>query len=222
MAARARAFHPIDPRGATLRLLVAASLGIVTWILVPSSIAPTTRALVAWDTGAFVLLVLAFWIIVRSDAEETKRRAAAHDPGRTAVWLIVIVATAFSLFAAALVFREVKFLPPVQARIHLALCVGAIIGSWCLAHTAFTLRYAHLYYRGGDKAGGIDIPGDLPPDDLDFAYFAFTIGMCFQVSDAAVSDRLVRRTVLVHALLSFGFNTVIVAFALNLFVGQLG
>ena len=68
---------------------------------------------------------------------------------------------------------------------------------------------------------GVEFPGGEPPDDLDFAYFAFTIAMCFQVSDATVSSRQIRHTVLAHALLAFAYNTVILALALNLIVGQL-
>jgi len=95
--------------------------------------------------------------------------------------------------------------------------------SWLVTHTAFTLRYAHLYYRGGPAdEGGLEFPGDDKPDDFDFAYFAFTIGMCFQVSDVAVTDRHIRRTALLHSLMSFAYNTVIIALVLNLVMGHLG
>jgi uncharacterized membrane protein len=94
--------------------------------------------------------------------------------------------------------------------------------SWLLTHAAFTLRYAHLYYRSGvDSEGGIELGGDDKPDDLDFAYFAFTIGMCFQVSDVTISNRLIRRTALLHALVSFAYNTGILAVVLNIVVSQL-
>lgn len=85
------------------------------------------------------------------------------------------------------------------------------------------LRYARLYYRDdGAGEGGLEFPGKEPPDDFDFAYFSFTIGMCFQVSDVSVSSRLIRRTVLVHSLVSFLYNTAILALALNLVFGRLG
>jgi uncharacterized membrane protein len=105
----------------------------------------------------------------------------------------------------------------------LILCVVTVIVSWCLTHTAFTLRYAHIFYRAGrDEEGGLNFPGKAKPDDLDFAYFAFTIGMCFQVSDVTVTTRTVRRTALAHALLSFAYNTVVLALVVNLIVGHLG
>jgi uncharacterized membrane protein len=46
--------------------------------------------------------------------------------------------------------------------------------------------------------------------------------MCFQVSDATISGRPIRRTALGHALLSFAYNTVILALSLNVIAGQLG
>lgn len=91
----------------------------------------------------------------------------------------------------------------------------AVVLSWVVTHTMFTLRYAHLYYGDGE-VGGLDFPGVEPPVDDDFAYFAFTIGMCFQVSDVVISSSRIRREALLHALLSFVYNTVILALSLNL------
>jgi uncharacterized membrane protein len=94
---------------------------------------------------------------------------------------------------------------------------------WALTHTAFALRYAHLYYReDAEGVGGVDFPGKGAPTYFDFAYLAFTIGMCFQVSDSAVTSPQIRRAVLLHALLSFVYNTAILAFVLNLVFGFAG
>ena len=98
-----------------------------------------------------------------------------------------------------------------------ALCVGTVALSWTLTHTAFTLRYAHLYYReDAEGIGGVEFPGGSMPSYMDFAYFAFTVGMCFQVSDVQVTSHQIRRAVLLHATLSFVYNTAILAFVLNL------
>jgi uncharacterized membrane protein len=102
-----------------------------------------------------------------------------------------------------------------------ALCLIAVGLAWTLTHTSYTLRYAHLFYRENDHEGGLEFPGRDEPDDFDFAYFAFTIGMTFQVSDVGVTSPLIRRTVLAHALLSFAYNTVIIALAINILAGFL-
>jgi uncharacterized membrane protein len=218
----ALAFHPLDPRSARQRLLLAISAGAAAWIAMPATVAMALRALVAWDAGALLLLSLAWWIIARADGEETQRRAAAEDPGRRLVYLVVVFAGVWSVVGAASVVHAAGADPDGGDALVLALSVATVVLSWLLTHTAFTLRYAHLYYRGGpDDEGGLDFPGDGKPDDFDFAYFAFTIGMCFQTSDVSVSDRSVRRTVLAHSLLSFAYNTLIVALVLNLVIGHL-
>jgi uncharacterized membrane protein len=220
----ARAFRPLDPRGSRMRLGVAALAGIAGWLLAPERLAVHTRALLAWDCAGAVLVGVAALIIFPADTGETKRRAASYDPGRGVVWFIVLAASAFSLFAAIVLMRQ----PHGTAKandLHVALCVVTVVMSWLATHSAFTLRYARMYYRDdgdGSPPGGIEFPGNQPPDDLDFAYFAFTLAMCFQVSDATISDRQIRRTALGHAALSFIYNTVILALVLNLVVGSLG
>jgi uncharacterized membrane protein len=89
--------------------------------------------------------------------------------------------------------------------------------AWLVTHTAFTLRYAHLYYREDREGiGGLEFPGGARPNYFDFAYFAFTIGMCFQTSDVCISSSQLRRAALLHALVSFAYNTLILALVLNL------
>jgi uncharacterized membrane protein len=183
----------------------------------------TTRIVAGWDVAALVLIALAWWIIARADAEETQRRAAAEDPGRTVVWVIVLLASAFSLFAGTVVLRRARALSPEASGPLVVLSLVAVAAAWVLTHTAYTLRYARLYYRDDEEGvGGLEFPGQHAPDDYDFAYFAFTIGMCFQVSDVTISSRTIRRHVLLHAVISFAYNTAILALALNLLFGIFG
>ena len=217
-----RAFHPLDPRAARMRLALATGVALVAWLVVPAQISAATRGLLAWDTGGLVLLGFATFIILRSDAAESRRRAAAYDPGRHLVWVVILAGSAVSLFAAAALIRHGHGGTPFLRGLHVILCIATVAISWLVTHSAFTLRYAHLYYRDADREGGIDLPGDEPLDDFDFAYFAFTIAMCFQVSDATISSQQIRRTALGQALLAFLYNTVILALALNLIVGEIG
>jgi uncharacterized membrane protein len=223
--AQARAFHPLDPRGARTRLVLATAVGLAAWVIVPGELSVMSRVLLAWDSAALVLLVFGWIIILRSDVRETRRRAAAYDPGRGVIWLLVLAASAFSLTAATVVLRNASGESALDGDLHVALCVATVVLSWLVTHTVFTLRYAHLFYRDGDgdgkSEGGIDFPGDEEPDDLDFAYFAFTIAMTFQVSDTEISGRAIRRLVLRHGLLSFAYNTVILALSLNVIAGKI-
>ncbi len=217
-----RAFRRYDPRQALGRVTVAVAAGLVasealrshTWEL---------RALAGWDIGGGVLLALAWILIARAAAAKTARLAAQEDPGRTTVWFLVLVASLVSLFAAAFVLHISKRQALVEETGLVALSLGAVALSWMLTHTGYTLRYAHLYYRDDEEGvGGLVFPGKRGPCYFDFAYFSFTIGMCFQTSDVTIDSPQMRATVLVHALLSFVYNTTILALALNLAFGMLG
>jgi uncharacterized membrane protein len=177
-----------------------------------------------WDAGGLVMLGLAWATISSSDAAMTRARAGADDPGRRTVYLLVTFTSFVTLLAATLVTRYVKAVAAAgEASLLAGLCLAAVTVSWGLTHTSFTLRYAHLYYReDGEGVGGITFGGEEPPSYFDFAYFAFTVGMCFQVSDVTVTSCTIRRTVLAHALLAFAYNTVILAFVLNLVFGAVG
>jgi uncharacterized membrane protein len=221
-----RAFDPFDLRQARARLLLAVILGAATTIgltLMPSGPGWAVRIVAGWDAAALVLLSLAWLIIWRADIEKTRFRAAAEDPGRNAVWGVVLMASTFSLFAAVVVLRRAKSMGAGDSALLVGLCMVAVVTAWSLTHTAYTLRYAHLYYRDDTTGeGGLTFPGDECPNYFDFAYFSFTVGMCFQVSDVVITSSAIRRAVLGHSLLSFAYNTAIVALALNLVFGLLG
>jgi uncharacterized membrane protein len=217
------AYHSFDPRQARGRLIIA-SLATVIGAMIPTrDFGWVMRCLVAFDTGVLTLLILAISVVIGTNVEETRRRAGSQDPGRTFIWLVVSLTSAVGLFAAAYVLRRADTLAPESPHLAVALSLTAVVGSWLLSHASYTLRYAHMYYRDeGDGEGGLQFPGDESPDDLDFAYFSYTIGMCFQVSDVTITSRTIRRTALLHSILSFAYNTIILGLALNLFFGMLG
>lgn len=181
------------------------------------------RLLAAWDAVALVMTIFAWMIILPSGPQETHRHAGTHDPGRRAVSVLVILTSGVSLLATAVILRQARRYPPDVRWLFVALCVLTVAGAWVLTHSAYALRYAHLYYRDDEEGvGGLTFPDEAAPCYLDFAYFAFTIGMCFQVSDVSVPSRQIRRAVLGHSVLSFLYNTAILATAINLAVGVFG
>jgi uncharacterized membrane protein len=177
---------------------------------------------VAWNAFAFTILVLAWGVLVFQDPFETRRNARLQDSSRTFLFVAVVGAAAASLLGVALLLGSAKALAPARLAIHLGLATSSIVLSWMLVHTLFALRYAHHFYRGaaergrGEVEGGLVFVGDESPDYLDFAYFSFVIGMTFQVSDVQISAKGLRRLALVHGLISFAFNTAILALGVNL------
>jgi hypothetical protein len=102
---------------------------------------------------------------------------------------------------------------PTQA----ALSLASVVLAWATVHTMYTARYARMYYVGA--VGGIDFNVDEPPRYSDFAYFAFTVGMTYQVSDTNIRSTAIRAAALRQGLLSYVFGTGIIATMINLVAG---
>lgn len=221
-----RAFGRFDLRQARLRLMVPLAFGLAAALAI-GDVGFRRRLIVGWDVASLLLLALTWHTLWRTDAHETERRASADDPGRTAVNLITVMASAFSFFAAVSLLAEPGARTRPEASLWTWLSLAGVLSAWVLTHTTWTFRYAHLYYnappaarRAGpakaDAPTPLVFPGVQAPSDSDFAYFAFTIGMTFQVSDVVIACPRMRRATLAHALLSFLYNTGILAVAINL------
>lgn len=206
---------------ARTRLLIAVLIVMGSALATPR-LNPMVRILVAWNAGTWTLVGLAWAIVLTASPVQAKVRAAAEDPGRLFVHVVVLLSTMLSLVAAVALLRERATSHAGNGVSWLVLCIGTVAGAWLLNHTSWTLRYAHLYYREDSEGiGGLSFPGELPPDDMDFAYFAFTIGMCAQSSDVSITSRRIRRAVLLHSIQSFAFNTTVIALMLNVVLGLL-
>jgi uncharacterized membrane protein len=220
---RARKVARIAPSRAVARIAVGVALGAVVGLVLLPRYSTAIAILGGWNGAGLTVLGLAWLIIGTSDAPATGQRAAREDPGRTAVTVLVILASLAGILAVTVLVRQPEAIAPRQEAELVAVCLLTVIVSWTLTHTAFTLRYAHLYYREDEEGvGGAEFPGGAKPSYLDFAYLAFTVGMTFQVSDTAVSSPHIRHTVLLHAVVSFVYSTAILAFVLNLVAGMAG
>jgi uncharacterized membrane protein len=212
-----------------LRLLIALFLALALYaILFYRHAGPVMAFLVGWVLFSGTLLLFSWGSILFNDPHQAALVARAQDSSRFTIFFFVVAAAFISLFAIIAFLQGLPRYSREGLTGHMLLSLLAISFSWALIHTLFTLHYAHLYYHalpadGAEGAGGgLSFPGDHHPDLLDFAYFSFVVGMTFQVSDVTIHARRIRRFVLVHGLLSFIFNTVIVAFAINVLSGILG
>jgi uncharacterized membrane protein len=188
-------------------------VAIVAFFLLPGSLRLVTRLLIAWDTFAGLYLVLAYIMIFRCGLAHIRRNAALQDDGR----FLILLMTALGAFAsiAAIVF---ELGASNRSAPQLTLATLTIALSWATVHTIFALHYAHDYYRGA-KPGGLQFPsGDQHDhaDYWDFVYFSFVIGMTAQVSDVGITDKIIRRTATVHGIISFVFNTALLALMVNI------
>jgi uncharacterized membrane protein len=195
------------------RTFISIAIGIVAFLLLPPSLRLVTRALLGWDVFVAAYLLLVYTMVVRSGLAHIKRNAIRQDDGR----FLILMVTALGAFAsiAAIVFELGATQHSAPA---LAFATVTIALSWAAVHTTFALHYAHEFYRGA-KPGGLQFPsGDTHEnaDYWDFVYFSFVIGMTAQVSDVGITDKTIRRTATAHGIISFIYNTALVALMVNI------
>jgi uncharacterized membrane protein len=195
------------------RTFIALAVGIVACLLLPHSLRLVTRLLIGWDVFAALYLILVFTVVFSSGLTHIRRNARLQDDGR----FVILLVTATGAFAsiAAIVFELGDH---NHSGVELALATLTIVLSWAAVHTTFALHYAHEYYRG-PKPGGLQFPSGDRHEDADywdFVYFSFVIGMTAQVSDVGITDKIIRRTAAAHGVISFVYNTALLALMVNI------
>lgn len=230
----ARGVARIDPLGEfgrTLTALLVASL--VVDGLLPSGTDLEISSAAYWDAWAAVYLGLTWFMMIRTSPERT-RQWALNQRGTRRSWplrillvlflvgrtgrLFIILVSLTGLTAALSLLPQVRELDTLSGVLVAVLNASGVIAAWLVLHTAYGLYYASLYYRYEGSFGGLAFPGDEEPSQLDFAYFSFATATLIG-SDVAVTHPTMRRAVLGHIILSFAYNTAILAMVINLVVG---
>jgi uncharacterized membrane protein len=207
------------------RLYISLTVALIVFFAFSGTLPSSTRLLVTWLAYALTSITLAWVMILTSHPAEIKLEAHNQDSSRTTVFLFAVAASFASLFAIVILLRSSGDKSHMDILFQIILPVICVISSWWLVQTIFTLRYANFYYSDIEhhskkqKPGGLDFPQENRPDYLDFTYFAFVIGMTFQVSDVEITSKRIRRLAWMHGVLSFAFNTIIVALTINIISG---
>jgi uncharacterized membrane protein len=196
------------------RIALCSAAGVVTAVLVavlgPPDLAPMAGWIVA--AGSAVTWV---WLIAWPQGHEVTEQLAEEEGASRSTDAAVLLAAVASLGAIVVAIVRSGDTGDAVGVAVVILSVVAAVTSWALVNTVFALKYARLYYFDIDD-GGIDFGQEQPPAYSDFAYLAFTVGMTFSTPEAGPTHSLVRRAVLGHSLLSYGFGTVVLAVAVNL------
>jgi uncharacterized membrane protein len=198
---------------------------LLTSIVIGSCVAATTlsytdwrmptKLLTGWNAGVALYLVLVYWLILHDTVKEIRARAAIQDEGAFALLILTGAASIASLVA---IVAELGNAQAGSGWHDLTVGMGTIVLSWLFMHTIFATHYAHEYYgeRSDDQIGGLKFPGTQSPDYWDFLYFSLVVAMTCQVSDVAVTSKVIRRVVTVQGVLSFFFNLAILALTINM------
>jgi len=205
------------------RLFSSILVGVLAVIFLPKSLAlhEITRAIVGWNIGAWLYLMLAARMMFWTSHEKMRSRAIEQDDGKFVVLGMVIVAAIVSLGAIVAELAVVKDMHGMLRYAHIALAVLTILSSWAFTQVMFALHYAHDFYIAKEhgNTGGLEFPNVTAPDYSDFLYFACVIGTSGQTADVSFTSRAMRRTGLVHCVLAFFFNTTLVALTINIASG---
>jgi uncharacterized membrane protein len=212
------------PFGRHVPFYIAAMAGVIAF-----SVSLVFSAPLASTVGANVFFVAYIGLVLTDmpllTADYLRKNARKTD---LPVQLIFVVTLAVICIAVFGLFQVVNDSPDPRP-LRLAFSLAAIPLGWFTVHLMTALHYAHLYWLPGDMTGkeegkkkaphgGLDFPGDTPPEGWDFLYFSTVIGMTAQTADTGITSPAMRRAVLLHGVVSFFFNTVIVAAAVNVAV----
>jgi uncharacterized membrane protein len=198
------------------RLFASVVIGIAVAIVlgIATTLPQSTRALIGWDIGVALYLILAGHVMATADIDDIRQHAEEQDEGQSAILLLSVAAALASLVAIVRELRPNAAGGAEPQTAHVLLAGVTILLSWAFIHTIFALHYAHEYYDV-HAPGGLAFPGEHEADYWDFIYFSFVIGMTSQVSDVAVTDKRLRRVVTGHGVLSFIFNVALLALTIN-------
>ena len=201
------------------RFIISALAGAVVFAAVPGDLPVGARLVLGWTAFAMMSLLLSWALFASGDPGSVRRSAWLQDAGRTLILAVVVLGSCGSLLGVWALLGDARGQSGSVYAFYMTLAPVSVALTWCLVHTLFTFRYAHIYYGAGQihgtHHGGLEFPGDHLPDYIDFAYYAFVVGMTAQVSDVPVTSRRLRRLTLIHGVISFAFNTIILALTIN-------
>jgi hypothetical protein len=210
----------IQPWTSRPRLVFSSLLALVIFFVIPDNVAAhdATKFIISWNVGALFYLLLTFRMMVSSTHEGMKKRAVAQNTGRFLVLLMVFVAAVVCIASTVTSLSIAKELHGMLKLEHIALVSLTVFTSWFFTQAMFAQHYAHEYYFAVShhQEGGLLFPGTRTPDYFDFLYFACVIGTTAQTADVSFTSSSMRRIGTAHGLLSFFFNTVLIALTINI------
>jgi len=215
--ARRRLWAPVRFVRARPLLTVSSIVFVAACVLLTmSGVRLASALLLGFDCGALLFLSMLARMFTRANAAHMARQARCQDTGRrTTLW----VAVAVSMVVMVALSTEMHAAKGGGAT-SMGTAAISIVLSWLFMNTMYALHYAHGFYGDfGKQHEGLEFPGTPQPDYWDFVYFAFVIGMCFQVSDVQITSQTLRRTALLHSVVAFFFNVFIIAISVNIAAG---
>ncbi|MDR0808432.1 MAG: DUF1345 domain-containing protein [Gemmobacter sp.] len=229
-AARARRhsrwYHPWSiGRSLALRprVLIAVAVGTLALVTLPSSLSPSVRGAIVWCLSGITYLIVAFRMMFQCHSDKIRTRAAQQDDSGIVILVLVLLAIVSSFAAILGLIAAAKGASSESKLFFVGLAAATIVIAWLVTQVTFTLHYAHMYYAPRQDpetrertVTPLTFPGELLPDYWDFLYFAISFGAASQTADVMINSKEIRRLTTLHAIVSFFFNTMVLALTINL------
>lgn len=207
------------------RLLISVGVGLLCIGSLPADLSWLQRLIIGWNVMAWIYLLCLWHLMLGSTPQRTRQLAHEQDESASQVLAMVSLGCVVSMLAILFELGNANQGSDAFKTLHLALTGTTLVVSWLLLPTAFTMHYAHLFYRQRTDTEVLPLlfPGKLnKPDYWDFAYFSFTIAVASQTADVAVGTADVRKVTLLQSVISFVFNMLILGLSINVGAGLLG
>ncbi len=212
---------------------------VVGMIVLPYDWRWSSRAVLSWDSGVFVTIVLLFRFMSQSvDADAMAKRSDRLDEGRGAVLWISLIGAVASIAAVCAEMLLNKADKGQYQYFRILVMIVTVALSWTFTQLVFAVHYAHDYYMPANPPerldlvkdrlppphhahlpyrGGLVFPGgDKTPDYWDFVHFSMVIGVACATADVNIESKAIRRLATGHGVIAFMFNAMILGLTINL------
>lgn len=167
------------------------------------------------DVFYLVFLGLCLVLLMGQKTADLKTRARTEDEG---IVIVVLITLATMAYFCDGVFTALNRKHAIEM-VALAMAGVGTLAGWLTLHTVMAFHYADIHYFDDPDVANderdLAFPGSGDPGPWDFLYYSFVVGMTAQVSDVQILTTTMRRTTLWHGIVSFFFNAVFIAMAVN-------
>lgn len=199
------------------RFLISVFIALIIYTVVPKLSSLVMEMLLLWISFSCTYVLLSWITIFMLPINEIKKKAEMEDGSKIFVFFIILFSSAATLITVLVLLVNSRS-SEMNIQNTLPIIIPSMMISWVLVHTQFIFHYAHLYYQE-TSFNALEFPGNEEPDYFDFAYYSFTIGFAFQVSDVSIASKRIRKITLIHSMISFGINTFELALMVNIIAG---
>lgn len=193
--------------------------GIVVGIVAPDSrgtrAAVVLLALLGWNIFAVLYATMTVRTFDHVDEARFRRQIQYRSDARSELWKRLNPngdGPTYAIEATVVAFVVVLVLPHVQAVdinawLLVPVSLTILLSCWALSIVSYALHYAEKDHA----IPGLDFPGERTNAFADYLYFSIAVATTFGATDVTIATPRMRRVVNLHTVVTFIYNSVIVA-----------